>query len=163
MKVVSNASPLINLTRVGRLHLLPELFEEIFIPEAVWDEVVVQGKEHPGAKELKVADWVKMHRVANRELTHALRQQLDAGEAEAIVLALESEADLLLMDERLGRAIAAHFGMRYTGLIGVLVLAKRKALITAIKPVLDALRDTAGFRVADALHIRVLRDAGEAV
>jgi len=92
----------------------------------------------------------------------ALQQELDAGEAEAIVLALETRAELLLMDEHLGRETARHLGLRHTGLIGVLIEAKRKGLISKVKPHLDALRDVAGFRVSDALYRRVLQDEGEA-
>ncbi|HDH09460.1 MAG TPA: DUF3368 domain-containing protein, partial [Chloroflexi bacterium] len=75
---------------------------------------------------------------------------------------IETKAELLLMDERLGRETARHLGLRYTGLIGVLIEAKHKGLISKIKPHLDALRDMAGFRVSDALYIRVLQDEGEA-
>ena len=81
----------------------------------------------------------------------ALRQDLDAGEAEAIALAVEVEADLLLMDERLGRETARHLGMRYVGLIGVLITAKRNGLIDDVKSRLAALRAVAGIalRVSD--------------
>lgn len=161
MSVVSNASPLINLARIGKLDLLHDLYGELTIPEAVWREVVVEGAGQPGADEVKGATWIKRHAVANRQLVHALQQELDAGEAEAIVLASEMEAELLLMDERLGRETARHLGLRYTGLIGVLVEAKRKGLIGAVKPHLDALRDAAGFRVSDALYTRVRQDEGE--
>ena len=79
-----------------------------------------------------------------------------------IVPEMEIEADLLLMDERLGRDTARHFGVRYIGLIGVLVDAKRTGLIRSVKPHLDALRDIAGFRAVDVLYARVLQDEGEA-
>jgi hypothetical protein len=161
VSVVSNASPLINLARIGKLDLLHDLYGELTIPEAVWREVVVEGAGQPGADEVKGATWIKRHAVTNRQLVHALQQELDAGEAEAIVLASETEAELLLMDERLGRETAQHLGLRYTGLIGVLVEAKRKGLISAVKPHLDALRDAAGFRVSDVLYTRVLQDEGE--
>jgi len=65
------------------------------------------------------------------------------------------------MDERLGRDIASHFGLQYIGLIGVLIVAKKKGIISAVKPYLDELRDVAGFRVKEALYIRVLQDEGE--
>jgi len=161
VSVVSNASPLINLARIGKLDLLHDLYGELTIPEAVWREVVVEGAGQPGADEVKGATWIKRHAVANRQLVHALQQELDAGEAEAIVLASEMPAELLLMDERLGRETARHLGLRYTGLIGVLVEARRKGLISAVKPHLDALRDAAGFRVSDVLCTRVRQDEGE--
>lgn len=162
MSIVSNASPLINLARIGRLDLLCQLFGELTIPEAVWNEVVVEGAGEPGADEVKSASWIRMQVVANRQLVHALQQELDAGEAEAIALALEVGAELLLMDEHLGRETARHLGLRFIGLIGVLVEAKRKGMIGAVKPPLDALHDVAGFWVSDALYLQVLQDEGEA-
>jgi len=160
--VVSDSSALINLARIGKLALLRDLYVEVHIPEAVWEEAVVQGEGQAGANEIKAAPWVKAHRVKNSELVKALRQDLDAGEAEAIALALETHAERLLMDERLGRDTARHLGLRFTGLIGVLVEAKRKRLIPTIKAELDALRDVAGFRIADELYWRILKDEKEA-
>jgi len=162
MSIVSNASPLINLARIGKLDLLHQLYDELIVPAAVWQEVVVEGAGQPGADEVKAATWIKMHAVTNRQLVQVLQQDLDAGEAEAIALALEIEAELLLMDEHLGRETARHLGLRYIGLIGALIEAKHKGLIHAVKPHLDALRDIAGFRVSDALYRRVLQDEGEA-
>lgn len=162
MSVVSNASALINLARIGKLTLLRELYGELIIPEAVWQEVVVEGAGQPGADEVESATWIKTQAATNRQLVNALQQDLDAGEAEAIALTLEIGAELLLMDEHLGRETARHLGLRYVGLIGALVEAKRRGLIRAVKTHLDALRDIAGFRVVDALYARVLQDEGEA-
>lgn len=159
MIVVSNASPLINLARIGQLKLLDELYAEIHIPDAVWQEVVVAGL--PGAELVANAAWIKRHSVTNSTLVRALRQDLDAGESEAIALALELEAELLLMDESLGRETARHLGVRFIGIVGMLVEAKHSGRISAIKPYLDTLREVAGFRIHQALYVRVLQDAGE--
>lgn len=159
--VVSNSSALINLSRIGKLTLLRDLYIEVHIPEAVWQEAVVNGEGQVGSDEIKTAPWIRTERVKNLGLVKALRQELDAGEAEAIALALEAQAELLLMDERLGRDTARHLGLRFIGLIGVLVEAKRKRLIPTIKAELDALRDVAGFRIAEDLYRRVLKDEEE--
>ncbi len=161
MSVVSNASPLINLARIGKLTLLCDLYGELIVPEAVWLEVVVEGAGQPGADEVESATWIKTQAATNRQLVNALRQDLDAGEAEAIALTLEIGAELLLMDEHLGRETARHLGLRYVGLIGALVEAKHRGLIRAVKTHLDALRDIAGFRVVEALYVRVLQDERE--
>jgi predicted nucleic acid-binding protein len=100
-----------------------------------------------------------VRRAKNHELVQALRQELDAGEAEAI--ALEIEADFLLMDEHLGREAALHMGVRCIELIGVLVEAKRNGAVGQIRPLLNTLRDVAGFWVSEALYQRVLQDEGE--
>lgn len=88
MSIVSNASPLINLARIGKLDLLRELYGELLVPKAVWQEVVVKGGGQPGADEVRAATWIKTHAVTNRQLVQALQQDLDAGEAEAIALAI---------------------------------------------------------------------------
>lgn len=161
MKVVSNASPLVNLARIGQLSLLHHLFGEVLVPEAVWEEVVVRGRNQPGAEEIGAATWIERASVANRQLVHALRQDLDSGEAEAIALAVEIDADLLLMDERLGRKTAAHFGLRYVGLVGILSEAKQRGLVRELRHLLDQLRNMAGFWLSSALYQQVLCDAGE--
>jgi len=94
-------------------------------------------------------------------LVRVLSQDLDSGEAESIVLALELEAEVLLIDERLARQTAHHLGLHYVGLIGVLLEAKRKGLTPRIEPLLNALRSQAGFRISNELYTRVLRDEGE--
>ena len=161
MSVVSNASALINLARIGKLTLLRDLYGELIVPEAVWQEVVVEGTGQPGANEVESATWIKTQAATNRQLVSALQQDLDMEEAETIALTLEIGAELLLMDEHLGRETARHLGLRYVGLIGVLIEAKRRGLIRVVKTHLDALRDIAGFRVVDALYVRVLRDEDE--
>ena len=124
MSVVSNSSPLVNMARINRLELLHQLYSTLVIPEAVWYEVVIKGQGLAGAKEIETADWIEVHQVANRALVRALEQDLDPGEAEAIALALEINAELLLMDEYIGREVAQHMGLHCTGLVGALVEAK---------------------------------------
>lgn len=160
MTVISDASPLVNLARIGALHLLPDLYDTVTLPEAVWTEVVTEGKGQSGANAVRTATWVERQSVENQNLVRALRQDLDSGEAEAIALAVETESALLLMDERHGRETASHFGVPHLGLIGVLIDAKQNRHIEAIQPHLDALQQ-AGFWISDPLYRRVLRDEGE--
>ena len=87
--------------------------------------------------------------------------QLDEGEAEAIALAKELATDLLLLDERRGRAIASCFGLRFIGLLGVPIEAKQRGCLLTVKPVLDDLVAKAGFWVSQQLYTRVLQAAGE--
>jgi predicted nucleic acid-binding protein len=161
MKIVSNASPLINLARVGQLDLLQQLYGELTLPEAVWREIVLEGAGQPGAKAVEAAAWIRVQPATNRELVQALRQELDAGEAEAIALALETKAELLLMDEHLGRETALHMDVRCIGLIGVLIEAKRIGVVDSIRPLLDSLQDVAGFWISETLYQRVLQDEDE--
>jgi hypothetical protein len=161
MNIVSNASPLINLAWIGQLDLINRLYGQVIIPEAVWNEIVIQGKDQPGSGEVKKAEWIQVQRVEDQELVKSFRRDLDAGEAEAIALALKTEAELLLMDERYGREIAALFNIRVTGVIGILVEAKHKGLIREVKLNLDRLRMVASFYLNPALYERILREEGE--
>lgn len=161
MIVVSDASPLINLAWVGGIDLLKALYGELLIPPSVWHEVAIQGVDQPGASEIRKAEWIHVEQVANADFVKLLRQDLDAGEAEAIALAIERKADLLLMDERLGRQTAVYFNLRTIGVVGILIEARHKDLIQEIKVYLDALRDSAGFYIKPALYQRVLREQGE--
>ncbi len=161
MTIVSNSSPLIGLARLRRLDLLRALYGEILVPDAVWREVVLEGPEHPGGAEVETSTWIRRRSVANRPLVQALQRHLGAGEAEAIALALEARAELLLMDDRMGRRAARRLGIRTLGLAGVLLEAKAKGLVPAVKPFLDELRDLAGFRLGDEVYAQVLREAKE--
>ena len=161
MIVVSNASPLVGLASIRQLDLLRQLYSEVHIPEAVWQEVVVDGAGQPGSTEVENAKWIKKRQVANTQLVHSLLQYLDGGESEAIALAIELKAELLIIDERLGRDTARHFGLNFTGLIGLLVDAKHKGLIGEVRRYLDELRNVFGFRISESLYRRVLTDEGE--
>ena len=105
-------------------------------------------------------DWVQTRTLSNRAVVSALQVEVDAGKAEAISLAQELAADLLLIDERMGRAIAARLGIRIIGLLGVLMEAKHRGLIREIKPLVDALMNV-GFRIGKDLYERILQTGGE--
>ena len=109
---------------------------------------------------MRQLDWVQTRTVSNRTVVTALQVEVDAGEAEAIALAQELAAGLLLIDERLGRIVAARLGIRVIGLLGVLIEAKNVGLIREIKPLVDALMNR-GFRIGNDLYERVLQAAGE--
>lgn len=161
MIIVSNTSPVMNLAAIGRLDVLKELYGNVFIPEAVLAELsaIDGGKFNiPSVQEFQ---WIKIAAVLDRPLVSSLMLELDFGEAEAIALAIEMKSGLLLIDERIGRKTAARLGLRFIGLLGILIDAKRHGLITELKPVLDALVSKAGFWVSGQLYTRALETAGE--
>lgn len=112
----------------------------------------------PGTLEVQGAAWLEVRALVNRSGVEHLQNEvrLDPGEAEAIALAIELNADLLLIDERRGRAAADRLGIKITGLLGILVEAKQKNLITVVKPLMDALIATSEFRVSSALYTQIL-------
>ncbi len=129
MIVVSNTSPLTNLAAIGQFDLLRQLYERLHIAEGVWDELNARGLRWPGSESVAAAEWVERHAVKNEPLVAALRRDLDYGEAESIALALELEADLVLMDEREGRHAAQRMGLHVVGVVGVLLEARANGAI----------------------------------
>lgn len=161
MIVISNTSPIINLAAIGRLELLQQLYGTIAIPQAVYHEIVVRGSGQSGALEIQTASWVERHHVRDTALVQRLKHHLDAGEAEAIALAIEMQADQLLIDERKGRTVAKQQGLSVMGLLGVLVVAKRRSLLETVQPALSELRTIAGFWIDPELFAQVLESVGE--
>lgn len=163
MIVVSNTSPISNLAALGNLPLLEQVYHNIIIPSAVADEIAQVATIYTQAATIPTLDWIQIQNLTNNdnELIESLREELDAGEAEAIALALELNADLLLIDEQLGRTVASRYGLKVKGLLGVLVTAKRLGMISAVKPVMDDLIVQARFRVSQQLYTDVLQAAGE--
>ncbi len=117
-----------------------------------------------GTLEVQAAAWLEVKQVVGRNIVERLKNEvrLDSGESEAIALALELGADLLLIDERRGRAEANRLGLRITGVLGILVEAKRRNLVVAVKPLMDALIATSQFRVSSNLYAQILAIVDEA-
>ena len=153
MIVVSDTSPLTALLTVGEESLLPELFDEVVIPEAVRDELLRNHTSLPG--------WLRVARVQDLKQTARYSQIVDAGEAEAIELAQELPADRLLIDERKGRKLAVQEGVAVIGLLGVVLLAKRKALIPSARALLTRLDQDAGIYLAPEIRDAALKTVGE--
>ncbi len=160
MIVVSDTSPINNLAAIGQLGLLQQLYGNIIIPPAVYQELLNAGTTDPGAIAVQTLDWIQTRSVTNIALFQTLQNNLDIGEAEAITLAVELNADRLLIDERQGRNEAIQLGLQVTGLLGILLAAKRQGLIPLVQPLLDDLI-AQGFWMREELYAEVLLLAGE--
>jgi predicted nucleic acid-binding protein len=158
---VSNTSPIINLAAVGKLELLRQLYGKVAIPQAVRHEIVIVGAGQLGAAEVETFDWIETRQVTDRTMVASLHLEVDDGEAEAIALAAELGADLLLLDERRGRIVASRLGLKFIGLLGVLIDAKHRDFIPAVRPILDDLIGKAGFWITRELYDRILQATGE--
>lgn len=156
-EVVSNTGPLIALASIGQLDLLRALFGTVHIPLAVRDEI----QDDVSVTALRNAAWLVVQAVQDALAVQLLTEALDAGESEALILAKELAADRVLIDERAATRRARSIGLQAIGTLGVLLLAKRQGLISALRPLLNDLR-TAGFHMSDLLYQQVLASAGEA-
>lgn len=137
--IVCNAGPLIALSLVGQLQVLPALFESILVPEAVWHEVVDSGFGRAGAAELKASKWIEV--VPSILVDSFLEADLGRGESQVIAVARARGAALVLIDELLARRVAGQvYGLRLKGSAGILVQAKKAGLIPAVRPLLEEMK-----------------------
>jgi predicted nucleic acid-binding protein len=160
MIVISDSSCLINLNKIELLHILPKLFHQIVVPAAVFREITNNKAGLPVFTEAEKKGWIKVVQAKNDSLKRKLEEELDEGEAEAIIIAIELKADLLIIDELKGREIARQYNLNFTGLLGVLLTAKRKGFINSIQSVLAELK-AAGFWISKDLYDEIIKLANE--
>lgn len=161
MIIVSDTTPLIGLASIGRLDLLQELFGEVYIPQAVFDETVTFGRENSKAKQLvSNANWIHVVEVKDRLAVNVLLDEMDLGEVETIVLASEMNADWVLMDEKKGRRKLSQLNIPKIGTLGILLKAKELGLVSALKPEIEELQRS-GFSISALLVEEILDAAGE--
>lgn len=151
-EVVADASVLIALVQIGRLSLLQSLFGDVVIPAAVAREVLPSLPEIPA--------WIQTRTVPTPLNARVLAGRLDPGETEAIALALDAGIERVILDDLPARRLALQLGLRVIGTAGVLLLAKQRGLLPALRPLLDALK-ASGFRLRKDVHAEVLNAAGE--
>jgi predicted nucleic acid-binding protein len=163
MPAVSNTSPIFNLACIGRLELLRQQFGQVWIPPSVESELgdVPDAETLRLIREAQAAGWLLNRPTREADLVRLLTVDLHSGEAEAIALALQTKADWLLIDEKERRTMARRLGLRITGVLGVLLHAKRTGQIDQIKPAVLALRERARFFISSELEVEILRRAGE--
>ena len=160
MILVLDSSSLISLARVGRLDTLRRIAGTVHIPEAVYEEVVQTGQERPGSVEVAQAHWIARHQVEDEAAVARLRARVGRGEAEAIVLARELKADVLILDDATARRVAEAEGRSVLGLLGLLLHGKANGSVESVGPILDEMIG-AGFFIDDSLYRSILHLAGE--
>ena len=159
--VVTNSGPLIALASIGQLDLLRALYLTVLVPDAVWHEVTEAGAGRPGARELPITSWA-IKTTLDPPPDRLLTEELGAGEADAIALAVRRKARLLLMDDRRARRVAElAYGLRVKGVAGIVVAAKRSGLIAAARPLLEMMQ-ARGYYLSPRLINRACVEAGEA-
>lgn len=156
MIIVSDTSAISNLALIDHLWLLEAIYQTVLIPKAVAHELAAANS--PKISTILELKWIQDKSIHDTQLVEQLQVErgLDTGEAHAIVLALELDADDLLIDERLGRQEVLRLGIPIIGILGVLVLAKQRQLVSQVQPVMDSLINQAGFRVSPQLYRQVL-------
>ncbi len=157
--IIADSSPLISLAIVEQLELLPQLYERVLIPPAVWDEVTVQGAGLPGSLAVSQVAWFDIQ-APDPAILQPLSILVDRGEAEAIALAQSIPDSIVMLDDAKARRVAERFGIRRIGTLGILRRAKKAGLVAELKPFIEQLRDN-GIYISPNLIAAVLRDVGE--
>ncbi len=156
MIIFSDTSPISNLAAIGQLELLRQLYGNVIIPTAVYQELLNSGDTDPAVLAIKSVNWIQTCSITNNTLFQTLQNNLDIGEAEAITLAVELNADRLIVDERRGRKEAIRLGLRVTGILGILLASKQQGLVSFIQPLLDDLIAN-GFWIREELYAELLQ------
>ena len=155
MIVVSDATPIISLLKIDQLHLLHGLFQEMFIPQAVYDELTLNPVFEKEAMQIKECSFITKVEVGEESSVNLFQRVtgLDRGESEAIIYTDSIGADLILMDEIKGRKIAVQVGLRVMGTLGILLEAYEQGLISKeeIFSGLDILKNS-GRYISEALY-----------
>jgi predicted nucleic acid-binding protein len=136
MQVISNSGPIIALSKIGLLDILEAIYGNILIPDAVYNEVM--DTRYQGTIQLDQFPW--LHKKNVNEIDSLLLKALDLGEASAIALTIQCKGELLLIDERKGRRFAEQiYGLNIIGTAGLLLIAKKKEIVSSIKPLFERL------------------------
>jgi len=155
---IFNATPLISLAILGRLDLLEKLFLSIVIPESVAKEITVSGK--PFSEELAEFINGRIRACSNRNLVQLFAFNLDAGESEVLALYYEIENAVVVIDEEKARKLALRKEIPFIGTLGLLILAKKRGLVSEIRPLMDLLIKN-GIHISERLYKRIISLAGE--
>jgi predicted nucleic acid-binding protein len=121
MSAIVNATPLIALALVDQLDLLPQIFGDIIVPLTVYNEVIGQGLERPGAQAISQAQWLQVMAPTAVSTVEPLLLGLDRGELDVLLLAQEQAPDWVIIDERQARRAARAMGLPVKGTVGVLL------------------------------------------
>jgi predicted nucleic acid-binding protein len=149
--VIADSSTLIALEQIGQLDLLMQLFSQLLVPPAVAQET---------ARSVTLPAWIAVQTLGQPIGPQILGSSLGPGESEAISLALELGVQWIVLDDLGARRLAARLGLPVIGVVGVLLAAKRRGLVPAVRPHLDALLSFK-FRIAPSLYQNALIEAGE--
>lgn len=161
-RVIVNSTPLIALSNIGKIDLLQQLYHEIYIPQAVYNEVSEKNDDAGKILE-KSLNWIKVIKIKHPENYAMYKAKLHAGEVEVMILAQENpKADLLIIDDNAAKKTAKFLGLKVTGTMGVLLKAKQSGIISNVAPLLEALKNN-GFYISDSIVEMVLKQAGESL
>lgn len=160
---VSDTTAITNLVKINHLFVMRKLLHHIHIPVAVYHELTSNGVNMPGCREVQNANWITVAEVRDKALLKSIMAipKIDAGEAEAIALASELYAELIVIDEAVGRRVAKERGLSIVGVLGLLIKAKQQGLIKAVRPLAYQLKNEAQMYLDTKFIENTLKAIGE--
>jgi len=159
--VVTDTSVILNLCFLGQESLVTTLFGTVCAPPGVQQEFQRLANEDERFQGLVFPPFIEVRSPVIAVVAVMENQRLHEGERAALCLALELNADAVLMDERAGRTAASTLGLSSIGLLGILLQARKQQLIPAIRPLLDRLQSHARFWISPSLLQQILQAANE--
>ena len=136
-RVIVNSTPLIALCHVNKLSVLKQLYGEITIPKAVYDEISVKSDSVCKKEVDESLEWIHIQNIKNDMAKAMFKSQLHEGEVEVMILAMEQQADVVIIDDQNAKKYAKYLNLPVTGTLGILIKAKKNGFITELKPILD--------------------------
>lgn len=159
LRVIVNSTPLIVLSNIGRLDLLHQLYGDIIIPQAVFDEVT--QKEDSACNQIRTESWIHTEQIHSATDRRMFQAKLHAGEVEVMQLAQENPtADLVVLDDNAAKKTAKFLGLTVTGTLGILLKAKARGIIEYVMPLLSQIQAN-GFYISDEVLALVRAEAKE--
>ena len=157
-RIISNASPLIFLSKIGRIGLLNDLFDEVFVPEGAWNEAIHKPDDvTDNLRVLKSAGKFNVFAVKNTIAVSAMIGRLHRGESEVIVGSGELDIPDVILDDGYARSKAKQMGLRVTGTLGILIAGHQNGLVNDIVAEIVALRKI-GFRISDVIVEQIMKN-----
>lgn len=147
--IISDTSCLALLTNIGELNLLQRSYSKVLITPEILAE-----------SGLPLPEWIEVRSPSDKKMQEILLESLDLGEATALCLAWELQNVAIILDDLKARKAGIRMGLRVTGTIGVIVKAKQKGLVNAVRPILDKVQKT-NFRVSEIIIEEAIKEAGE--
>ena len=159
--IVSNTTPISNFLHLGQMEILKTIFKELHVPMAVYSEIEAYFSGDNQWQECLNDKFIIRVEVQTSPKIKELMTHLHMGEAEALCLCIENNAQLCLLDDRDARIIARLNNIPISGTLGVLMKAKKMGIIESVKEIMDRLRIDHHYWIDDAMYNKVLNLSGE--
>ena len=158
-KVIVNSTPIIVLSNINQLELLQKLYNDIYIPQAVYDEVT--EKEDSACHQIKICNWIHVCKIKNESEKRMYQAKLHDGEVEVMILAKENPQDTtVIIDDNAAKKTAKFLGLKVTGTLGIILKAKQQNLIPSVTTIMDKLIQN-GFYITPKIYDLVKNAVGE--